>query len=231
MTRLKWDQVGERYYESGVDRGVLYIPNATGVYALGVPWNGLTGVSESPSGAEASAQYADNMKYLNLVSAEDFGATVTAFTYPDLFAQCDGTAALSLGVNVGQQARKTFGLAYRTKVGNDTNGVDHGYKIHLVYGCLAAPSAKEYATINESPEALTLSWELTTTPVEVPNAADGKARRPTAVVTVDSTKVDPLAIARLEAIIYGKDAVTTPTAAPAVIARLPLPAELVTIFA
>jgi hypothetical protein len=167
MARLVWDTVGERFYETGVDRGVLYLPTA-GAYDTGVAWNGLTTVTESPSGAEATPQYADNIKYLNLVSAEEFGGTIEAFTYPDEFAQCDGSAEPVPGLRVGQQSRKTFGLSYRTKVGNDTDGSDHGYKLHLVYGCLAAPSEKAYATVNDSPEAIALSWEFTTTAVDVP---------------------------------------------------------------
>lgn len=167
MAKLTWDATGERFYETGVDHGVLYIPNISGVYNNGVSWNGLTAVTESPSGAEANAQYADNIKYLNLISAEEFGATIEAFTYPDEFAQFDGIATPSAGVSVGQQARKTFGLSYRTKLGNDLEGDDLGYKLHLVYGCTAAPSEKAYATVNDSPEAITFSWEIATTPVAV----------------------------------------------------------------
>lgn len=215
MTRLLWDQVGERLYETGVDRGVLYVPDANGVYNNGYAWNGLVSVSESPSGAEPSPQYADNIKYLNLVSAEEFGATIEAFTYPDQFAQFDGAAEPTPGVLVGQQTRKTFGLAYRTQVGNDVDGVDHGYKLHLIYGAMAAPTEKAYGTINESPEALTFSWELSTTAVEVPNA------KPTASLTIDSTKVDATALGQLEDILYG-----TVGQEP----RLPLPAEVITLF-
>jgi hypothetical protein len=214
MTKLAWDQVGERLYETGVDRGVLYIPTA-GVYSNGYAWNGLTTVTESPSGAEASPQYADNIKYLNLVSAEEFGGTIEAFTYPDEFAQCDGTATPSAGVAVGQQSRKTFGLAYRTRLGNDVDGTDNGYKLHLVYGALAAPSEKAFATINDSPEAITFSWEFTTTPVDVPGL------KPTALLTIDSTKVSAGALSDLEDILYG-----TPGTDP----RLPLPAEVLALF-
>jgi hypothetical protein len=202
MTKLAWDQSGERLFESGVDRGVLYIPNASGVYNNGYAWNGLTAVTESPSGAESNPQYADNIKYLNLVSAEEFGGTIEAFTYPEEFAQCDGTALPTPGVAVGQQARKTFGLSYRTKVGNDLAGQDHGYKIHLVYGALAAPSEKAYATINDSPEAITFSWEFTTTPVEV-GEISGVTYRPTATITIDSTKVEAGDLATLEEFLYG----------------------------
>lgn len=216
MTALTWDQVGERLYETGVDRGVLYIPNGSGVYDTGVAWNGLTTVTESPSGAEASPQYADNVKYLNLVSAEEFGATIEAFTYPEEFGQCDGTAAPAAGVLLGQQGRKTFGLAYRTKVGNDLEGVDFGYKIHLIYGALAAPSEKAYATINDSPEAITFSWEVTTTPVPVTSYA------PTSVMIIDSTVVDSADLTALEDILYGSVGVDP---------RLPLPAEVISLFA
>lgn len=216
MTALTWDQVGERLYETGVDHGVLYIPNGSGIYDAGYAWNGLTAVTESPSGAESSPQYADNIKYLNLVSAEEFGATIEAFTYPDEFGQCDGTAAPSDGVLLGQQGRKTFGLAYRTRLGNDLDGTDYGYKLHLIYGALAAPSEKAYATINDSPEAITFSWEVATTPVLV------EGYKPTSVIVVDSSVVDPAALADLEEILYGAEGVDP---------RLPLPAEVITLFA
>lgn len=205
MAELKWDSAGERLYETGVDRGVLYIPDNTGAYANGYAWNGLTSVSESPSGAEANPQYADNIKYLNLISAEEFGATIEAFTYPDEFAQCDGTALIG-GVQIAQQTRKIFGFSYRTLIGNDIIGTDYGYKIHLVYGCQAAPSEKSRSTVNDSPEAATFSWELTTNPVPVAgiNADTGKPYRPTAHVTIDSTKVSAEALEDLEAILYGR---------------------------
>jgi hypothetical protein len=211
--RLLWDQVGERLYETGVDRGVLYLPNGVGVYDEGHAWNGLTTVTESPSGAESNPQYADNIKYLNLVSAEEFGATVEAFTYPDEFAQCDGTAEPSPGVLLGQQTRRKFGLAYRTQLGNDVDGNDFGYKLHLIYGAMAAPSEKAYGTVNDSPEALTFSWELSTTPVEVPGY------KPTASLVIDSTKVAAANLTALEDI-------GTAGADP----RLPLPAEVLSIF-
>lgn len=214
--KLTWDQVGERLYETGVDRGVLYLSNPQGQYDTGYSWNGLVGVTESPSGAEATPQYADNIKYLNLVSAEEFGATIEAFTYPDEFAQCDGTASPEAGIALGQQGRKTFGLVYRTRVGNDVSGTDHGYKLHLIYGALAAPSEKAYTTINDSPEALTFSWELSTTPVEVPGF------KPTASLTVDSTQVAAASLLALENLLYG-----TEGADP----RMPLPAEVVALFA
>lgn len=214
MTRLLWDQVGERRYETGVDQGVLYIPTA-GVYSNGYAWNGLTTVTEAPSGAEASPQYADNIKYLNLLSVEEFGGTIEAFTYPDQFAQCDGSVLLSGGVVLGQQNRATFGLSYRTKVGTDTNAAA-GYKLHLVYGALAAPSEKAFTTVNDSPEALAFSWEFTTTPV----AATGYKN--VASLTIDSTKVTPANLTALEDILYGT-AGTGP--------RLPLPDEVVGIFA
>lgn len=216
MTALTWDQVGERLYETGVDHGVLYIPNGSGIYDFGVAWNGLTAVTESPTGAEASPQYADNIKYLNLVSAEEFGATIEAFTYPEEFGQCDGTAAPTPGVLLGQQGRKSFGLAYRTRLGNDLDGVDYGYKLHLIYGALAAPSEKAYATINDSPEAITFSWEVATTPVLV----DGY--KPTSVIVIDSSEVDPADLANLEEILYGDVGVDP---------RLPLPDEVVSLFA
>lgn len=213
--KLAWDQVGERLYETGVDHGVLYIPDANGDYADGYAWNGLTTVTESPSGAEATPLYADNIKYLNLVSAEEFGATIEAFTYPDEFAQCDGTVSPAGGVTVGQQSRKTFGLCYRTRLGNDVDGTDHGYKLHLIYGALAAPSEKAYATINDSPEAITFSWEVSTSPVEVPGF------KPTAQLTVDSTKVTADNLTALENALYG-----TAGADP----YLPLPAEVIAMF-
>ena len=214
MTRVLWDQVGERLYETGVDCGVLYLPT-DGVYDTGFAWNGLTTVTESPSGAEATALYADNIKYLNLVSVEEFGATIEAYTYPDQFAECDGSATPFPGVAIGQQPRRQFGLAYRTRLGNDTEGNEHGYKLHLVYGATAAPSEKAYATINDSPEAVTFSWELWTVPVAY---ADGK---PTASITIDSTKVDADALAALEDLLYGTIG-TDPS--------LPLPAAVLALF-
>lgn len=217
MSKLVWDKTGERYYETGVKNGVLYIPTE-GVYSKGVAWNGLTAVTESPSGAEATALYADDMKYLNLYSAEEFGATIEAYTYPDEFAQCDGSAELTKGVSIGQQTRKTFGLCYRTTIGNDTDGNDHGYKLHMIYGCMASPSEKAYATINDSPEAITFSWEVTTTPVSVAGF------KPTASITIDSTKADPTKLAALEDILYGKDG------EPGSEARLPLPDEIKTLM-
>ena len=216
MTVLTWDNVGERLYETGVDHGVLYIPDGNGDYSEGYAWNGLTTVTESPSGAEASPQYADNIKYLNLISAEEFGATIEAFTYPDEFAQCDGTYFASPGVAVGQQSRKSFGLAYRTRLGNDVEGTDHGYKLHLIYGAMAAPSEKAYSTINDSPEAISFSWDVTTTPVAV------AGHKPTAQMVIDSTKVSAAALATLEDILFGT-AGTDP--------RLPLPDEVISIFA
>lgn len=215
MAALVWDQTGEKIYETGVDHGVLYIPNALGVYANGYAWNGLTSVSESPSGAEPTAQYADNIKYLNLVSAEEFGATVEAFTYPDEFGQCDGSTAPVEGVLLGQQGRRSFGLAYRTLVGNDLEGTDFGYKLHLIYGATARPSEKAYNTVNDTPEAITFSWELSTTPVSVTGF------KPTASITIDSTKTDAADLAALEKILYGA-AATEP--------RLPLPDEVLTLL-
>ncbi|MFL6416840.1 MAG: hypothetical protein ACJ74Y_14345 [Bryobacteraceae bacterium] len=213
---LVWDQVGNRYYETGVDKGVLYIRDNAGVYGVGYAWNGLTTVTESPSGADASPQYADNIKYLNLVAAEEFGGTIEAFTYPEEFALCDGTVVPHPGVYVGQQSRKIFGLSYRTRKGNDALGTDYGYKLHLVYGALAAPSEKAFGTINDSPEALSFSWDFTTTAVPVAGS------KPTALLTIDSTKVQAGALATLEAALYG-DADTG--------ASLPLPDEVITMFA
>ena len=221
MSRIKWNETGTKTYETGVDRGVLYPMSSTGTYPVGVPWQGLTGVSESPSGAEASPIYADNTKYLNLVSTEEFGASVEAYTYPDEFAECDGSAEPTTGVVIGQQNRKTFGLCYRTLIGNDVENTEYGYKLHLVYGALAAPSEKSYQTVNDSPEAATFSWEISTTAVAVAGF------KPTATVVVDSTKVDAAKLALFEDIIYGKDAAG---ANPAVVARLPLPNEVVTLL-
>ena len=215
MSKIVWDQTGERLYETGVKQGVLYIP-ASGVYSKGVAWNGLTAVTESPSGAEATALYADDIKYLNLMSNEEFGCTIEAYTYPDEFAACDGSASLAEGVSIGQQPRKTFGLCYRTTLGNDTDGNNYGYKLHMVYGCLAAPSEKAFSTINDSPEALTFSWEVSTTPVNV------AGHKPTAHLEIDSTKADPVKLAALEEILYG-GAETE--------ARLPLPDEIATLMA
>lgn len=216
MTKLIWDKTGERLYETGVDHGVLYIPNNAGLYTDGVAWNGLTTVTESPSGAEANPIYADNIKYLNLISAEEFGATLEAYTYPEEFGQFDGTAAPVVGLYVGQQARRSFGLSYRTRIGNDVDGSDYGYKLHLIYNAQAAPSEKAFATINDSPEAITFSWELTTTPIHA-----GDDLKPTAQLTIDSTKVDSDTLLALENALYGT-AGTDP--------RLPLPDEVISMF-
>lgn len=213
MSKLVWDQTGEKLYETGTKRGVLY-PFENNAYGTGVAWNGLTAVTESPSGAEATAIYADDIKYLNLRSAEEFGATIEAYTYPDEFAECDGSAYIATGVKIGQQKRKMFGFCYTTTVGNDTEGDDHGYKIHLVYGATASPSEKSYQTINDSPEAITFSWELATTPVEV------AGYKPTATLEIDSTKVAADKLTALEDILYGSASTE---------ARLPLPDEVVTI--
>ena len=196
MAKLVWDNTGDRLYETGVKQAVLYPVGEGGLYPKGVAWNGITAVTESPSGAEATALYADDIKYLNLISTEEFGATIEAYTYPTEFEQCDGSASIAKGVSIGQQARKTFGLSYKTTLGNDVDGNDYGYKLHLIYGALAAPSEKSYATINDSPEAITFSWEVTTTPVNV------TGYKPTACVTIDSTKVNAEKLAALEKILY-----------------------------
>ena len=211
MSKIVWDETGKRLYETGVKNGVLYLLSGSGAYDKGVAWNGLTSVTESPSGAEATDLYADDTKYLSLMSAETFGATVEAYTYPDEFAECDGTAKIATGVTIGQQARKTFGLCYRTAIGNDIDGADHGYKLHFIYGCKATPSDKGYSSINDSPEAITFSWTINTTPVTV------EGFKPTASLVVDSTKVDPEKLAALEAVIYGSASTE---------ARLPLPSEV-----
>jgi len=214
MAPLTWDQVGERLYETGVDHGVLYLPDQAGIYNAGFAWNGLTTVTESPSGAEASPQYADNIKYLNIISAEEFGATIEAFTYPEEFGQCDGTELPSPGVAVGQQGRKIFGLSYRTRVGNDIEGTEFGYKLHLLYGLQAAPSEKAYATINDSPEAIAFSWEITSTPVPVTD------HKPTSLIVIDSTVVDAGELAALEDILYGASGDP----------ELPTPDEVIALF-
>ena len=217
MPKLTWDDTGKRLYELGVDHGVLYVQDPTGTYPTGVAWNGLVSVTESPSGAESNPQYADNIKYIDLISAEEFGGTIEAFTYPDEFGVCDGTAAPSEGLVLGQQTRKRFGMSYRTKIGNDVDQMDHGYKIHLIYGALAAPSEKAYASINDSPEAITFSWEFSTIPVALTTGT----YKPVASLTIDSTKVDPAKLALLEDELYG-DA-TNP-------ANLPLPDEIITML-
>lgn len=215
MSKIVWDAVGERLYETGIKNGVLY-PQSTGAYPLGVPWNGLTAVTESPSGAESNEVYADDLVYLNLMSAEKFGATIEAYTYPEEFAECDGSAEIATGIVVGQQTRKVFGLCYRTALGNDADGYDHGYKLHIIYGAQASPTEKAYATVNESPEAITFSWEITTTPVIITGF------KPSAHLTFDSTKVDSVTLAALEDLLYGTVG-TNP--------RLPLPDEIISMFA
>lgn len=216
MARLVWDQTGERLYETGVKMGVLYPISEAGKYDKGVAWNGLTAVSESPSGAEPTALYADDIKYLNLMSNEEFGGSIEAYTYPEEFEQCDGSASIAKGVKIGQQSRKTFGLCYRTTLGNDVDSNDYGYKLHLIYGALASPSEKAYNTINDSPEAITFSWEFSTTPVNV------EGHKPTACITIDSTQCDPDKLQALEDVLYGKDDIE---------ARLPLPDEIATLMA
>lgn len=213
---LVWDETGKKLFETGVSNVALYPQESTGVYGAGVAWNGVTNISESPSGAEATTLWANNGKYLNLYSVEEYASSIEAYTYPDEFAECDGSAEIAKGVSIGQQTRKSFGLAYKTLIGSDTDGNDHGYKLHLVYGCKAAPSERSHATVNDSPEALSFSWEISTTPVSV------TGHKPTASVEIDSTKVDPAKLAAFEKILFGSD-----TAA----ARLPLPDEVATHFA
>lgn len=218
MSRLVWDQTGQRKYETGVEMGVLYPRSDSGTYPEGVPWNGLIAVNEKPSGAEPTSLYANNNKYMDLYSNEEYGAGIEAYTYPDEFAECDGSAAIAdsvEGVFIDQQERKTFGLCYRTILGNDTQNNKYGYKLHLVYGAKAKPTEKNHSTVNDSPEAMTMSWEVSTTPVEVPN------KKPTAHVTIDSTKIDATKLAALEEILYGSDDTE---------ARLPLPAEIIQIM-
>ena len=221
MSKLKWDQIGERIYETGLDHGVLYPVTKSGTYDKGVAWNGLSAVNESPSGAEANPVWADNIKYLNLMSAEEFGGTIEAYTYPDEFMACDGFAELGdpgSGIVVGQQDRKTFGMSYRTVLGNDTESNSYGYKLHLLYGCLASPSEKAYATISDSPEAITFSWEFTTTAINVPGM------KATACLTLDSTKVDPTALQKIEDALYGTNVSTTNVAESP---YLPTPDEII----
>ena len=212
--KLVWDKTGERFYETGVKNCALYVQDSTGAYPKGVAWNGITAITESPSGAEASPIYADDIKYLNLISAEEFGATIEAYTYPDEFAQCDGSAEIAAGITIGQQVRKAFGIAYKTTLGNDIDGNEFGYKLHIIYGCKAAPSEKAYATINDSPETITFSWEISTTPVNV------EGFKPTANITIDSTKIEANKLAALEAVLFGSNDTE---------ARLPLPDEIVNI--
>lgn len=214
MPRLEWDKTGERTYETGVRNGVLY-PVTAGKYTKGVAWNGITAITESPSGAESTPLYADDIKYLNLVSAEEFGATIEAYTYPDEFKACDGSKKIAKGVVIGQQDRQSFGLSYRTTIGNDTESNAYGYKIHIIYGCLAAPSEKGYQSVNDSPDAITFSWEISTTPINVTGF------KPTATVEIDSTTSDPAKLKQLEDILYGSEEAD---------ARLPLPDEIVTIM-
>ena len=215
MSKLIWDNTGDRLYETGTDRGVLFVQDENGAYPKGVAWNGLTAVTESPSGAEATALYADNIKYLNLMSNEDFGGTIEAYMYPDEFGVCDGTAEIATGVTIGQQKRKTFGLSYRTLLGNDVDGTDYGYKIHIVYGALASPSERAYASVNESPEAITFSWEFSTTPVAV------TGYKPTAHLEINSTKVPAEKLALLEAKLYGSEGEE---------ASLPTPDEIIALI-
>ena len=215
MSKIVWDAIGEHTFETGVRNGVLYLKDDEGAYSNGVAWNGLTSVSESPEGAEPTDLYADDIKYLTLMSAENFKATIEAYTYPVEFEECDGSATIAKGVVIGQQSRKPFGLCYRTSIGNDTDGNEHGYKLHIVYGCQASPSEKQYSTINDSPDAVTFSWEVSTTPVNV------TGKKPAATLIIDSTKADKAKLTALEAILYGAES-TEP--------RLPLPDEIATLM-
>lgn len=215
MAKLEWDKVGEHFYETGVDHAVLYLRDSSGAYSNGYAWSGMTSITESPSGAEASAQYADNQKYLTLISAEEFGMTIEAFTFPSEFDACNGEDEAANGVRIGQQKRSTFGLSYRTKVGNDVDGQDKHYKLHLVYGCTASPSERAYATVNESPEAMTFSWEISTNPENV------AGKKPTSLITIDSREADPTKLTELETMLYGGEA-TEP--------KLPSPDEVIALF-
>ena len=215
MSKIVWDAIGDHIFETGVRNGVLYLKDAEGAYSNGVAWNGLTSVSESPEGAEPTDLYADDIKYLTLMSAENFKATIEAYTYPVEFEECDGSATIAKGVVIGQQSRKPFGLCYRTAIGNDTDGNEHGYKLHIVYGCQASPSEKQYSTINDSPEAITFSWEVSTTPVNV------NGKKPAATLIIDSTKADKAKLTALEAILYGSEQQEP---------RLPLPDEIATLM-
>ena len=221
MSRVKWDQVGERLYETGVDRGVLYVQE-DGEYEKGVPWNGLSKVTESPSGADPTPLYANNKKYLNLLSAEEYAGTIEAYTYPDEFAKCNGEAELIKGVTIGQQPRNPFGFCYRTLIGNDTEKNNHGYKLHIVYGALASPSTEDHETVNDDPNVNPISFEFSTTPVDV---ADGE---PTATLEIDSTKVTDAQMLKIEEILYGKD--PTSGGSDGVEPRLPLPDEILSII-
>ena len=222
MSRLTWDNTGERIYETGTKQGVLYPQTSSGAYSSGVAWNGLTAVTEKPSGAESNPLWADDIKYAAPRSAEEFGATIEAYTYPDEFAECDGSASIAEGVVIGQQKRKAFGLCYKSTVGNDTDHNDYGYKLHLIYNATASPSEKSYQTINDSPDAITFSWEIETTPVPV------SGHKPTAILTIDSTKANSTKLAALEAILYGTDAVEGGTQGTE--PRLPLPDEVAELF-
>ena len=215
MSKIVWDAIGDHIFETGVRNGVLYLKDTNGAYNTGVAWNGLTSVSESPEGAEATDLYADDIKYLTLMSAENFKATIEAYTYPVEFEECDGSATIAKGVVIGQQSRKPFGLCYRTSIGNDTDGNEHGYKLHIVYGCQASPSEKQYSTINDSPDAVTFSWEVSTTPVNV------TGKKPAATLVIDSTKADKAKLTALEAILYGSEEKEP---------RLPLPDEIATLM-
>jgi hypothetical protein len=212
LAQLTWDETGKRIFETGVDHGVLFVMDTTGTYLPGVAWNGLVSVSESPSGAEPNPIYADNIKYLNIISTEEFGATIEAYTYPDEFMICDGSASLADGVYVGQQARRNFGIVYRSRIGDDIQGDSLGYKLHIIYNATASPSEKAYQTVNDSPEAITFSWEVTTTAINVPG------HRPTASITIDSTKVNSTALTTIEEALFGSSSTSS---------RLLLPTDII----
>lgn len=224
LERIKWDLEGEKLFETGLDQVVLYVKSTAGGYAAGVPWNGASDITESPSGAESNKSYSGNTTYIDLRSTEEFGATIEAFTYPDEFAVCDGSASPQEGLSIGQQTRRSFGLAYRTKIGNDVENEDLGYKLHIVYGCSAAPSEKARTTIGESPDPVKFSWELTTVPVPV------KGLRPSAKLELDSTKVEPAKMKEIEDLLYGVDPVTEGTASPGVAGKLLMPDEIIAIL-
>lgn len=231
MAKLVWDKTGERFYKTGVDHAVLYVQANDGTYPKGVAWNGISNITESPSGGEQNAVYADNLKYLNLTSAEEFGASIECYTYPDEFEECNGAASVATGVHIGQQTRKSFGFVYRSILGNDIQGNDYGYELHLIYSCKASPSEESHDTVNDSPEAASMSFELETTSVALTSKdTDGNTYKPTSVIKIDSTKADPTKLAALEEILFGKDE-SSAGAGDGVDAKLPSPDEVITMMA